>query len=270
MERRCLDTGTRTRAGRIGVSLASIMVERTRLESSVGQIVRIFGGLAAIVCSSLIIFYGVYRDDWLQGVLSGIALAMGMLPEEFPVVVTIFLAIGAWRLAYQGPDKPARRRRDSGRSNRYVRGQDRNADGKSDANPAPGHLSGSFAVGPDFRDVPPAFRPLVKAAWLATRPASIDLMDQAVAGLASRTGSIKRLIGQWFVSTESSRNCWQCPSQGRMTTAVTRLPPRAHRKPSLASAHLTDEKAAGHGACSGHGGKRDACVWSRNRDDHAE
>ncbi|MEP7453424.1 hypothetical protein [Phyllobacterium sp. SB3] len=44
-----LDTGTRTHAGRIGVSPASIVVERTRLQISVNRIVRLFGGLATIV-----------------------------------------------------------------------------------------------------------------------------------------------------------------------------------------------------------------------------
>jgi len=43
--------------------------------------------------------YGFQRGDWLTGILSGITLAMAMLPEEFPVVLTIFLALGAWRIA---------------------------------------------------------------------------------------------------------------------------------------------------------------------------
>ncbi len=41
-------------------------------------------------------------QDWLQGILSGIALGMAMLPEEFPVALAIFLAIGSWRLAQVG------------------------------------------------------------------------------------------------------------------------------------------------------------------------
>ncbi|MET3649205.1 cation-translocating P-type ATPase [Phyllobacterium ifriqiyense] len=181
-----LDTGTRTRAGRIGASLAAIVVERTRLQISVNRIVRIFGGLAAIVCCALAIFYGVYREDWLQGVLSGIALAMGMLPEEFPVVLSIFLAIGAWRLAQL--KVLARRpavietlgaatvlcvdKTGTLTENRMrVRFLDILAD--------------QLEVRPDLRDTPQPFRSLVTAAWLATRPASIDPMDRAVTALAS-------------------------------------------------------------------------------------
>ncbi|WP_166648592.1 cation-translocating P-type ATPase [Phyllobacterium brassicacearum] len=183
------DTGPRTRAGRIGVSLASIVVERTRLQTSVNRIVRLFGGMAVVVCCALIVFYGVYREDWLQGVLSGIALAMGMLPEEFPVVLTIFLAIGAWRLARI---KVLARRPavietlgaatvlcvDKTGTLTENRMRIRFLD----------TLTDQLEVESDLRDIPRAFLPLVDAAWLATGHASIDPMDQAVAGLASRAG----------------------------------------------------------------------------------
>ena len=47
----------------------------------------------------VVIAYGLTRGDWLHGFLAGVALAMAMLPEEFPVVLTIFLALGAWRIS---------------------------------------------------------------------------------------------------------------------------------------------------------------------------
>jgi Ca2+-transporting ATPase len=43
--------------------------------------------------------YGLLRGDWLQALLAGITLAMSNIPEEFPVVLTVFLALGAWRMA---------------------------------------------------------------------------------------------------------------------------------------------------------------------------
>ena len=46
--------------------------------------------------------YGVTRGDWLGGVLAGLTLAMAILPEEFPVVLTVFLALGAWRISRSG------------------------------------------------------------------------------------------------------------------------------------------------------------------------
>ena len=47
----------------------------------------------------VVVVFGLTRGNWLQGVLAGITLAMAILPEEFPVVLTIFLALGAWRIS---------------------------------------------------------------------------------------------------------------------------------------------------------------------------
>jgi Ca2+-transporting ATPase len=92
-------TGVTTAAGRIGVSLASISTEQTLLQRSIGRLVRWFGLIAFLTSASMVLGYGLIRGDWTQGVLSGIALAMAMLPEEFPMALAIFLAVGAWRMA---------------------------------------------------------------------------------------------------------------------------------------------------------------------------
>ncbi len=92
-------TGINTQIGHLGASLSSIELEPTRLQKSTGKMVRLFGLVAALVSLTLVIFYGVTRGDWWQGVLSGIALAMAMLPEEFPLALSVFFAMGAWRLA---------------------------------------------------------------------------------------------------------------------------------------------------------------------------
>ena len=54
---------------------------------------------ALVLCAALVIVYGLTRWDWLNGLLSGMTLAMAVLPEELPVVLTIFLALGAWRIS---------------------------------------------------------------------------------------------------------------------------------------------------------------------------
>jgi Ca2+-transporting ATPase len=51
------------------------------------------------MCSAIVLVFGLTRGDWLKGLLAGLTLGMAMLPEEFPVVLTIFLALGAWRLS---------------------------------------------------------------------------------------------------------------------------------------------------------------------------
>ena len=95
-------TGPRSRMGEIGHSLATLETEAPRLQRETAQIVRIaaIGGIAV----SLLVFllYGLIRGGWLDALLAGIAIGMSLLPEEFPVVLTIFLAMGAWRIAQVG------------------------------------------------------------------------------------------------------------------------------------------------------------------------
>jgi Ca2+-transporting ATPase len=92
-------TGPRSEMGRIGRSLATLEVGRTPLQSEVGRVVQAIAAGGVALCAALVVVYGLTRGGWLQGVLAGIALAMAVLPEEFPVVLTIFMALGAWRIS---------------------------------------------------------------------------------------------------------------------------------------------------------------------------
>jgi P-type Ca2+ transporter type 2C len=94
-----LATGARTQMGRIGASLGSIVPRDTPLQRQLHRVVRVFGVLALALSLLLALWYGVQRGEWMRGVLAGIALAMAMLPEEFPMAVSIFHALGAWRMA---------------------------------------------------------------------------------------------------------------------------------------------------------------------------
>lgn len=91
--------GLQTEMGKIGKALQTVQVEGTRLQQEVGLLVRRVAILGFVLCVIVVVLYGLTRGNWLQGVLAGITLAMAMLPEEFPVVLTIFLALGAWRLS---------------------------------------------------------------------------------------------------------------------------------------------------------------------------
>ena len=48
---------------------------------------------------AVVVLYGVMRGGWLEALLAGIAVGMSMLPEEFPVVLAVFMAMGAWRIS---------------------------------------------------------------------------------------------------------------------------------------------------------------------------
>ena len=92
-------TGARAEIGRIGQSLATIEPERTALEVETARVVRWIAVLAITLCVLLAVFHALTRGDPFGGVLAGLTLAIAILPEEFPVVLTVFLALGAWRIA---------------------------------------------------------------------------------------------------------------------------------------------------------------------------
>lgn len=92
-------TGTRTELGKIGKALQSLEEERTPLQKQTGKVVKTFAIFGGILCTLIVIIYWATRGDLLEGFLAGLSLAMAMLPEEFPVVLTVFLALGAWRIS---------------------------------------------------------------------------------------------------------------------------------------------------------------------------
>ena len=92
-------TGVHTALGKIGKSLQEITQERTLLQKNIDRIVRIVGVFALIAVLAVFYLYGSSRGDWLTGALAGIATAMALIPEEFPVIITLFMALGAWRMA---------------------------------------------------------------------------------------------------------------------------------------------------------------------------
>ena len=96
---RVIATGMKTEIGKIGIALESVKEEPTRLKREMGKLVKRLAIIGLSLCVLVIVVYSLTRGDILKGFLAGITLAMAMLPEEFPVVLTIFLAVGAWRIS---------------------------------------------------------------------------------------------------------------------------------------------------------------------------
>ena len=92
-------TGIHTEIGKIGKAIGEVTEEPTRLKKEMGKLVKRLAITGFILCLLVIVLYTLTRGDLLKGFLAGITLAMAMLPEEFPVVLTIFLAMGAWRMS---------------------------------------------------------------------------------------------------------------------------------------------------------------------------
>lgn len=95
-------TGSQTELGKIGTALQGIEIERTHLQKEVDRLVRVIYIGALVAAASVVVIYGMTRNDWVEGSLAGIAASMALIPEEFPVVLTLFLAIGAWRMSQKG------------------------------------------------------------------------------------------------------------------------------------------------------------------------
>src|SRR5262249_13311376 len=85
--------------GKIGTSLAGFEVGRTALQQEVSRMVRWLATAGLGACVVVGVGYGVAQHRWLAGALAGLTLAISMVPEEFPVILTVFLALGAWRIS---------------------------------------------------------------------------------------------------------------------------------------------------------------------------
>ncbi|HEY3448580.1 MAG TPA: cation-translocating P-type ATPase [Myxococcales bacterium] len=98
-----VSTGFATELGKIGKALHTIEAQQTPLQAETGRLVKRFAAVGLGLCTLVVLVYALARggsaDVWKQGLLAGIAMAMATLPEEFPVVLTVFLALGAWRIS---------------------------------------------------------------------------------------------------------------------------------------------------------------------------
>ena len=94
-------TGAATQIGRIGQALSQIDPTPSALQRQTRQWVRAFAVVGVALSVAVALLYAQVRGDVLGGVLAGITLAMSMLPQEFPLILTVFMAMGAWRIARQ-------------------------------------------------------------------------------------------------------------------------------------------------------------------------
>ena len=92
-------TGINTEIGKIGKALESVTEEPTRLKKEMTVLIKRLAIIGILLCLVVVVVYTITRGDLLNGFLAGITLAMAVLPEEFPVILTVFLALGAWRMS---------------------------------------------------------------------------------------------------------------------------------------------------------------------------
>jgi Ca2+-transporting ATPase len=181
-------TGARTEIGRIGKSLGAVESAPTPLQVQTRRLVRVFAVLGIGSSVFLAVAYGLLRGGWLAGILAGITLAMATLPEEFPLVLTVFLVLGAWRMSR---NKVLTRRSAAIEALGAVTVLCTDKTGTLTLNRmtvatliADGE---QFDVAPDGEpELPERFHRLVEFAILASRPDPFDPMERAFGDLGER------------------------------------------------------------------------------------
>ncbi len=97
--------GTETEYGKISQNVVSAQPHPTPLQTQTGVLVKICAGIAAVlfILVGFVTYLNIpdhsFKERIIESILSGVTLAMAMIPEEFPVILTVFLSMGAWRLA---------------------------------------------------------------------------------------------------------------------------------------------------------------------------
>ena len=97
-----LATGNRSQMGQIGLALGQTDLARSPLQEQTARLVKVLATLVGLLCVVMVLTLGLRNGQWLPAMLSGIALAMSILPEEYSVVLTLFPAMGAHRLSREG------------------------------------------------------------------------------------------------------------------------------------------------------------------------
>lgn len=92
-------TATNTEMGKIGRALGSIKTEQTQLRMQIQWLIRDFAIIGVLAGGLVVVLYGLLRGSWLDALLGGISIGMSLLPQEFTLVMAVFMAMGAWRIS---------------------------------------------------------------------------------------------------------------------------------------------------------------------------
>jgi Ca2+-transporting ATPase len=224
-------TGPGTEMGRIGASLAAVDPGRTPLQLEVARLVRLAAVLGLALCAALVVAWRLSRGGWLEALLAGVALAISMLPEEFPVILTVFMALGAWRISRS---RVLTRRLPAVEALGAATVLCSDKTGTLTENRmrvarlwAPGTL---HAVG--AADLPAAVRDVVELGVLASQPQPFDPMEQAFHRLGREKLEGPALPDGWRLERQyplspdllAVTHAWRAPEGGEIVVATKGAP----------------------------------------------
>ncbi|MEY5098424.1 MAG: hypothetical protein RJA36_1143 [Pseudomonadota bacterium] len=228
-------TGTRSELGRIGRTLGELGTPATPLFRETRRLVRIFSLVGLALSLAVVALYGGLRGDWLGGVLAGITLAMSMLPQEFLLILTVFTAMGAWRLSRQ---QVLTRRAATietlgaatvlctDKTGTLTLNRMAIAELAADPDGILAHWHAGAAV------LPEAFHALLDASVLASEREPVDPMEQAIHRLGRERRDAQarfdgfELVHEYDLSPEllAMSHVWQVPQQEIHAVAVKGAP----------------------------------------------
>jgi P-type Ca2+ transporter type 2C len=96
-----LATGLNTEIGKIGKSLNQIDNAQSPLQKDIRTLIKRFAIFGVFISTLVLLLFGLLQGEWLKGLLTAISLTMALLPEEFSVILTVFMALGVWRISRQ-------------------------------------------------------------------------------------------------------------------------------------------------------------------------
>lgn len=193
-------TGMRSQIGQIGLALNQVQETDTPLQQQTARLVGVLAGVVAVLCVVMVLTLVWRTGQWVPALLSGIALAMAILPEEYSVILTLFPAMGARRLTREGvltrhinaietlgavsvlcTDKTGtltqNRMTVTALAVPRVAGSSEPGEALQWRTPAMGHASSAPA--PTAAPLSTAFHPLIEHAILASAPTPFDPMEIA-------------------------------------------------------------------------------------------
>ncbi|MGH8168990.1 MAG: cation-translocating P-type ATPase [Steroidobacteraceae bacterium] len=186
-------TGPRSEIGKIGHAVTRVTPEPSRLQVQTRGFITGFAIVGLSLSAIAVLLYGALRGAWLQGLLGGIALGMSLLPEEFPLVLTVFMVMGAWRLSRSHvlTRRPAAIETlgaatvlCTDKTGTLTRNLMSVGWLERDAQTAASVSEAELAGGGGVRTLQSGLRELLETAVLACRPEAVDPMDRALVRLA--------------------------------------------------------------------------------------
>lgn len=195
-------TGLQSHLGKIAGSLASVVNDQTRLQVEMKIFIRRLALIGVIICVGIVLAFYFTRGNLLESILSGLSSAMAIMPEEFPVVLTVFLSLGAWRLSKQ---KVLTRKPSAIETlgSATVLCSDKTGTITANKMKVVAIVKNSLLVSDtDFENQFEKIEEIIRVAKYASQPTAIDPMDKAIFELPGEISDAQILIREYPLSKE--------------------------------------------------------------------